>query len=110
MGGGGEGRNAEGAPLLPCCPWAMAKKLKYIYGCLFTEIEVWSLTLSSHALVSFTISLHLVSIFMYTQWFKSLVCEIFENHKFNAENYALEQQENPCKWYLEQQENSCYVI
>ena len=37
---------------------------------------------------------------MYTQWFKSFVCEI----------HTLEPQINPCYGYVEQQENSCYGI
>ena len=39
--------------------------------------------------------------------FKTLVSEMFTNHKVHAENHALEPYISSCYGWLEQQENPC---
>ena len=65
------------------------------------------LKVPSHDFFSFTISLYLVIGSCTLSGFTSLVCEMFTNHEFHAENNALEPQISPCYGYLEQQENPC---
>ena len=54
---------------------------------------------------TFTISLFWCAWSCTLDGFKSLVCEMFTNHKFTLKINVLEPQINPCYRYLEQQEN-----